>query len=165
MPHGGSTGRALWCAMVWWPAACNSRHGHDVGCTTASYMNLMLCVHPWIAAGPAQAQCARGECFELQHRIGQTQAWVTWWMTTRNGPNTNDSNNENRLDSCLHSSVYVQQPTPQHPRLLMYHISCDDALCTLQAVAHCRRAGIRVAMVTGDHPLTGEAIARKVLGH
>ncbi|KAL6750151.1 Na+/K+-ATPase alpha subunit [Haematococcus lacustris] len=31
-----------------------------------------------------------------------------------------------------------------------------------EAVQSCRRAGIRVAMVTGDHPLTAEAIARKV---
>ncbi|MEW5298334.1 MAG: hypothetical protein WDW36_001472 [Sanguina aurantia] len=30
------------------------------------------------------------------------------------------------------------------------------------AVAKCRTAGIRVMMVTGDHPLTAEAIARKV---
>jgi magnesium-transporting ATPase (P-type) len=30
------------------------------------------------------------------------------------------------------------------------------------AVASCRRAGIRVAMVTGDHPATAEAIAREV---
>ncbi len=32
----------------------------------------------------------------------------------------------------------------------------------MEAVNKCRSAGIRVAMVTGDHPLTAEAIARKV---
>lgn len=31
-----------------------------------------------------------------------------------------------------------------------------------EAIASCRAAGIRVTMVTGDHPLTAEAIARKV---
>ena len=31
-----------------------------------------------------------------------------------------------------------------------------------KAIAKCRTAGIRVMMVTGDHPLTAEAIARKV---
>ena len=30
------------------------------------------------------------------------------------------------------------------------------------AIAACRRAGIRVAMVTGDHPATGRAIAREI---
>ena len=31
-----------------------------------------------------------------------------------------------------------------------------------EAITTCRRAGIKVTMVTGDHPLTAEAIARKV---
>ncbi len=31
-----------------------------------------------------------------------------------------------------------------------------------EAVARCKRAGIRVIMATGDHKVTGEAIARQV---
>ena len=31
-----------------------------------------------------------------------------------------------------------------------------------EAIGHCRPAGIKVMMVTGDHPLTAEAIGRKI---
>lgn len=31
-----------------------------------------------------------------------------------------------------------------------------------EAIAECNSAGIQVVMVTGDHPLTAEAIARQV---
>ena len=31
-----------------------------------------------------------------------------------------------------------------------------------QAVSQCRQAGIRVIMVTGDHPVTAAAVAREV---
>ena len=31
-----------------------------------------------------------------------------------------------------------------------------------EAIGHCREAGIKVMMVTGDHPLTAEAIGRKI---
>lgn len=31
-----------------------------------------------------------------------------------------------------------------------------------EAIGHCREAGVKVMMVTGDHPLTAEAIGRKI---
>jgi P-type E1-E2 ATPase len=35
-------------------------------------------------------------------------------------------------------------------------------VCVCGQVLRCKQAGVRVIMVTGDHPLTAEAIARKV---
>ena len=32
----------------------------------------------------------------------------------------------------------------------------------IQAIADCHSAGVKVVMVTGDHPLTAAAIARKI---
>ena len=31
-----------------------------------------------------------------------------------------------------------------------------------EAVAQCRSAGVKVYMITGDHPITAESIARQV---
>ncbi|KAJ3025189.1 UNVERIFIED_CONTAM: hypothetical protein HDU68_007370 [Siphonaria sp. JEL0065] len=31
-----------------------------------------------------------------------------------------------------------------------------------EAIGHCREAGVKIMMVTGDHPLTAEAIGRKI---
>ena len=43
-------------------------------------------------------------------------------------------------------------------------LACEDPPRegVAEAVAHCRRAGIRIVMVTGDHPATARAIAREV---
>ena len=56
--------------------------------------------------------------------------------------------------------------TPQHDGKLVFAglISLADPPkdgCA-KAVGECRNAGVRVVVVTGDHPLTAEAIARKV---
>jgi magnesium-transporting ATPase (P-type) len=64
-------------------------------------------------------------------------------------------------------------PTTTQP-LRMEEVECDLELLGLlafedpprqeaaAAIADCRRAGVRVAMVTGDHPVTAIAIAREV---
>jgi magnesium-transporting ATPase (P-type) len=54
---------------------------------------------------------------------------------------------EAECDLVLHGVIALQDPPRDHAR---------------DALARCRRAGIKVAMVTGDHPATAQAIADQV---
>ncbi|KAF9579137.1 hypothetical protein BGW38_004735, partial [Lunasporangiospora selenospora] len=58
-----------------------------------------------------------------------------------------EKNNYPTSDLCFVALVSLEDP-PKHG--------------VREAIGHCRSAGIRVMMVTGDHPLTAEAIARKI---
>jgi magnesium-transporting ATPase (P-type) len=68
------------------------------------------------------------------------------------------------VDDCSTDSFHEQGP-PTEGLVFMGLVSLVDPPRpgVMEAVDRCRNAGIRVAMVTGDHPLTAEAIARKVL--
>ena len=60
---------------------------------------------------------------------------------------TKDPINYPRSDLTFYGLVSLEDP-PKHG--------------VREAVGHCRAAGIKVMMVTGDHPLTAEAIGRKI---
>lgn len=72
------------------------------------------------------------------------------------------------LDGAAYSEEYVfDKKSRNYPSTDM----CFVGLTSLEdppkhgvreAIGHCRGAGIKVMMVTGDHPLTAEAIARKI---
>ncbi|WP_306391882.1 cation-translocating P-type ATPase [Telluria beijingensis] len=67
----------------------------------------------------------------------------------------------------LATAAHVAAPWPDDPAQLDYRFSglvaFDDPLRAdiPAAVAQCRAAGIRVLMITGDHPQTAQAIARQ----
>lgn len=58
----------------------------------------------------------------------------------------------------------TQQTSPQTDLVLLALIGMQDPLRTesISAVATCQKAGIRVCMVTGDHPSTALAIAKEL---
>ena len=70
------------------------------------------------------------------------------------------------LDSSYDSTVFTDEPVnyPTSDYTFMGLVSLIDPPKdrVSKAVGSCQSAGIRVMMVTGDHPLTAEAIARQV---
>ncbi|WP_405540286.1 cation-translocating P-type ATPase [Streptomyces antimycoticus] len=71
----------------------------------------------------------------------------------------------------LAQRTLAKERRPPHRRADAEHDLCFVALIALldpprpevaEAVAHCRTAGIRIIVITGDHPLTAAAIARRV---
>ncbi|MFE0350840.1 cation-translocating P-type ATPase [Streptomyces griseoluteus] len=71
----------------------------------------------------------------------------------------------------LAQRTLAKEGRPPHRRADAEHDLCFVALITLldpprpevaEAAAHCRTAGIRIIVITGDHPLTAAAIARRV---
>ncbi len=71
----------------------------------------------------------------------------------------------------LAERVLPTERRPPHRRADAEHDLCFVALVSMldpprpevaEAVAHCRTAGIRIIVITGDHPLTAAAIARRV---
>eukprot|EP00199_Chlamydomonas_sp_CCMP681_P000009 CAMPEP_0119101430 /NCGR_PEP_ID=MMETSP1180-20130426/476_1 /TAXON_ID=3052 ORGANISM="Chlamydomonas cf sp, Strain CCMP681" /NCGR_SAMPLE_ID=MMETSP1180 /ASSEMBLY_ACC=CAM_ASM_000741 /LENGTH=1208 /DNA_ID=CAMNT_0007085549 /DNA_START=49 /DNA_END=3675 /DNA_ORIENTATION=+ len=72
-----------------------------------------------------------------------------------------------QLDGMAHDYPYDDQPTPNFPTdglTFAGLISLMDPPRegVLEAVATCKRAHVRVYMVTGDHPITATAIAREI---
>jgi len=64
------------------------------------------------------------------------------------------------------SFTFAKEP-PNYPRsglVFLGLVSLEDPPKhgVREAIGHCREAGVKVVMVTGDHPLTAEAIGRKI---
>ena len=71
------------------------------------------------------------------------------------------------LKSCSNTTKYVQKPSPNFPTeeltfVGLYSLIDPPREGVPEAVAKCKRARIKVFMVTGDHPITAQAIAKQV---
>jgi sodium/potassium-transporting ATPase subunit alpha len=68
------------------------------------------------------------------------------------------------IDLGVNNTVYNNDNAPMNDFIFVGLTSLMDPpkVGVDDAVRRCKIAGIKVFMVTGDHPLTAEAIARKI---